>query len=207
MADLERFLIDVRDHQMQVIHVNGIHRHLRFRKPGRSEYWFDLVTWPGALCINGDCGTYVFARIEDMFQFFRTEPGGINPSYWSEKCVAACVTDGIRKFDPDGFTRRVVQRFRDHWRDGDRHERRLCFTELRNDVLDYVDETSEDANFGLLASFKFGDFQFDDYYEIRAQKYTFRFIWCLRAIVWGIQRYDDYSAEQARLLGVETAHG
>lgn len=69
----ERFLKDVAKHEMTVIRDDGINRHLRFKNPNDSSYWFDLITWPGTLCIDGDCGTYVFKRTPDMFQFFRTD--------------------------------------------------------------------------------------------------------------------------------------
>lgn len=76
---------DTKDHKMEVVRDDGLYRHLKFRgKDGIC--WFDLVTWPHVLTIHGDCGTFVFTRIEDMFQFFRGPT--INPSYWSEKVVA-----------------------------------------------------------------------------------------------------------------------
>jgi len=69
----ERFKRDTKDHEMTVLHEDGLYRHLRFRKPagGYSEYWFDLVTWPGVLVIRGDMETFAFSRTEDMLAFFR----------------------------------------------------------------------------------------------------------------------------------------
>ena len=67
-----RFLGDVDWHVMTVLRDDGVHRHIRLKRPDSGSYWFDLITWPGTLCIDGDCGTYVFRRLEDMFQFFRT---------------------------------------------------------------------------------------------------------------------------------------
>lgn len=194
MADQERFLRDVAGHEMEILRVDGVHRHLRFRKPGDSSFWFDLVTWPGALCIHGDCGSYVFSRLPDMFEFFRSSDGRINAPYWAEKCVAACTSDGIQEFDQKKFTSEVVGRFREGWRDRDRTTRREAFAALRNDVLDGV-EGEADA-MGLLSSFVFVGWRFEDYWELNAKKYTFRFLWCLRAIVWGIQKFDEHLARQ-----------
>lgn len=88
-----RFAAETAQHQMTVLRDDGLYRHVRFMhvapnpetgKPERSSfYWFDLLTWPGCLTINGDCGTYTFSRIEDMFEFFRGSR--INPMYWAEK--------------------------------------------------------------------------------------------------------------------------
>lgn len=92
MSDLEkqlaeRFAKDTANHVMTVLHDDGLYRHLRFRDPGSSFYWFDIVTWPGSLAIRGDCGGFMFSRTDDMFEFFRRNGNsrGINPGYWSEK--------------------------------------------------------------------------------------------------------------------------
>jgi hypothetical protein len=89
----ERFAADVRGHKLTVLHEDGLYRHLRFQKPGTHFYWFDLITWPGCLAINGDMEGYTFSRVEDMFTFFRASSGWnsktINPQYWAEKLRAA----------------------------------------------------------------------------------------------------------------------
>ena len=69
----EQFLRDVAEHTMTVIREDGVSRHIRFAKPGTSCMHFDLITWPGYLCYTGDMGTYVFQRLTDMFEFFRTD--------------------------------------------------------------------------------------------------------------------------------------
>ncbi|UUZ75464.1 hypothetical protein LP414_27500 [Polaromonas sp. P1(28)-13] len=116
----ERLLKDVEKHTMTVIRADGVNRHLRFRQPDTSSYWFDLITWPGALCINGDCGTYVFSRTQDMFEFFRTDANyahkkgfrlGINPGYWGEKLTAISAQGGYQKFSEDKFTAAIKDYF------------------------------------------------------------------------------------------------
>ena len=69
----ELFLRDVQQHQIQVIRHDGVNRHIRFKRPGSMSYYFDLITWPGHLCYTGDMGTYVFRRMDDMFEFFRDD--------------------------------------------------------------------------------------------------------------------------------------
>jgi hypothetical protein len=89
----------VRDHQMEILHHEGLYRHVRFKRPDSTTYWFDLVTWPGYLAINGDLVSgYTFTRTRDMFSFFASGPG-INPQYWAEKIT--CPTIELRKFDED----------------------------------------------------------------------------------------------------------
>ena len=101
------FLSDVAEHRMEVLRDDGVYRHLRFKKPRSCDMQFELLTYPGALCYSGDMGSYVFERLPDMFEFFRTglrDPGrlAVNLSYWSEKIVAAD-RDGVRKYSAKLF--------------------------------------------------------------------------------------------------------
>lgn len=84
---LERFRESTKDHKMTVLLDNDIHRHLQFTKDGSgsSHYRFDLVTWGGFLTVCGDMGTYTFSRVWDMFTFFRSPEGRIDPKYYAEK--------------------------------------------------------------------------------------------------------------------------
>lgn len=60
----EQFLVHVREHEIKVIRDDGLHRHLRFKKQNTSNQYFDLITWPGTICIHGDMGTFVFSRVD-----------------------------------------------------------------------------------------------------------------------------------------------
>jgi len=108
-----RFAADVAKHRMLINHDHGLYRHLQFRVPDTGMYWFDLLTWPGALCVNGDMGTFVFARLDDMFEFFRG-PGDINASYWAEKVRAG---SGVKAYSSDLFVKKVRDYVTDHLRD------------------------------------------------------------------------------------------
>lgn len=133
----ELFLKYTVDHSMEILRDNGCARHLKFSNSGSSVYGFDLITWPGYLCIAGDCGTYIFARNQDMFEFFRMSDDdfnhfleknkglSINPKNWSE-ILKSISTVGYKEIDAGG-----------------------------------------------------------------TENFKFHYIWCLYAIVWGIQKYDE----------------
>jgi hypothetical protein len=88
---IESFKKKVQSHTMEIIKDDGVYRHIRFRNPEYFAYHFDLITWPGHLCITGDMGSLTFCRLYDMFDFFDySDSSGfkINPSYWFEKLTA-----------------------------------------------------------------------------------------------------------------------
>lgn len=188
----ERFAADVHAHQMTVVRDDGVDRHLRFRSPKGSSYWFDVITWPGTLCIDGDCGTYVFRRTTDMFEFFRSAGDRINPAYWAEKCVSAS-RDYIKSFEWETFERHV-RAYMDE----------VCENDVaidwaaavRQEVIEQLSHTELDE-FGAVAfirDFEHDGFHFTDW-EADCREYTFHFIWCLRAIVWAIQQWDEHTVQ------------
>ena len=112
----ERFLNDVKDHTLTILQDDGNNRHLRFRREGRSVYYIDIITWDGRLCIESDCGAFVFARIPDMFEFFRredkkTEGLYINTGYWGEKLTSISTHGGYKEFSPEVFEKRIEEFF------------------------------------------------------------------------------------------------
>lgn len=210
----DRFLKDVSGHEMTIIRDADGSRHLRFRKPrpAGSEYWFDLITWPGALCIDGDMGTYVFKRLDDMFEFFRTDREYavrkdlklyINKSYWSEKLVAPPPNDA-EEFDAEKF-RQCVKEAYDQWvtdnqpDDDDSEELKTDFSEkktalwgeLESEVISSADDGAIRAHDAAM-DFRFEDeFDLSDSWEWRCRQFRFHFVWCCYAIAWGIQKYDE----------------
>src|ERR1022692_1751902 len=102
----ETFSKDVAEHEMKTIRDDGLYRHLVFAKPGSYCMHFEVVTFPGYLCYVGDMGSFVFSRIEDMFEFFRGK--SINPDYWSEKLLATDRGDGHTEWSADKF-RSVIE--------------------------------------------------------------------------------------------------
>ena len=191
----EVFLKDVARHAMNVQLDSGLHRHLRFQELQNWNHWFELVTWPGNLCIRGDMGTWVFSRVDDMFKFFRNNGElKINPSYWSEKIengVSGGSTES-KEFSPDVFREEVMGSL-DGW-DLSPEDLKEVTEALEDEVF-----TDEDGSYGQsehyrkLYEFDHKGVQFDC--EIpQGLQYRFHFLWCLYAIVWGIQQYDALRA-------------
>ncbi|WP_116791376.1 hypothetical protein [Achromobacter dolens] len=216
------FLRDVTDHVMEVHHDEGVYRHIRFRKPGTMCMHFDLITWPGYLCYTGDMGTYVFTRLVDMFEFFRTDRSyasragrrlAVNLSYWSEKLEAV---DGSRRggsaeeFDAARF-RKVVNEYRLDWIRGDartllsKDERRELWEAVASDVLDRADD-GEQVAFQAANDFDWKPsrypawtrrrWRFEDFWDHSFTDYTHRFRWCCFALAWGIEQYDLQTARK-----------
>lgn len=185
----ERFPQQVADHQMHVKHDDGIYRHLQFKQPNTSNRYFNITTWPGYLCISGDMGCYVFARLDDMFEFFR-EGRGINPGYWSEKIQADEKHSGHREFSEALFRQNIVSDFRAAYPQG--AERRLEHWSLLREMLEWEPPHSVDSAITAAMTWRDADGEkpFHDFYEHRLEDYTFHFLWCCHAIKWAIQQYD-----------------
>ena len=218
----ERFLMDVGSHVMEVLRDDGVYRHIRFKKPGTGCMHFDLVTWPGYLAYSGDMGCYVFSRLDDMFEFFRTDRRyssgrlGINLGYWSEKLQAV---DGNRdhasakEFSEDKF-KRVINEYRLEWVRKAAREHLLSRDE-RRELWEAVDkgvpvETGGDAAIAAACAFSWpppwqtvsgahsnARWQFEDLWEHDFTNYTFHFVWCCYALAWGIKTYDEAKEKEA----------
>lgn len=200
----DRFLKYVADHVINIIRDDGTDRHIRFRKPGTICYGFDLITWPDHLCISGDCGTYVFRRIEDMFGFFRyTEeykkhyPNRklfINRGYWEEKVLAMDKNGKIKEFSRDVFNSNVTEWFRNWCHDYP--EKRQDFKEIWRELKERVmsPENPYDGHNSAM-DFDHLGFRMQDFWECDNEEYNFSFEWCLYAIVWGISLYDKQKME------------
>lgn len=218
----DQFLRDVGEHCMTVLRDDGIERHLRFRKPGTGCYGFDLLTFPGHLLITGDCGSYLFRRLEDMFEFFRTDrkPADelhINPQYWSEKLLATDCSGSrggaAKEFSKEKFEASIKRWFDEHFEEEIREDvnpdeetsshnsasialrkarRDETWSEIVSSVLRCSD--NEHEALGAAMDFEHLGFRFQDFYEVDNRDYTFHFIWCAYAIAWGIKRYDEAKA-------------
>ncbi len=201
-----RFNKDTADHAMTIFHDDGIYRHLRFRDPKTTSYYFDLVTWPGHLAITGDMGSNLFCRTEDMFKFFRTDRGhgtDINPGYWNEKLQCDGERDGTKEFDEDAFTR-VINEYRIEWMRQmkeskfSKEDRRELWQGVEYEVMDAIGNYGENA---VTKAFEFSKkyngvtYQFDDLFEHSFKKFTFHYIWRCRAIACGIKMYDEHKAK------------
>jgi hypothetical protein len=191
----EQFLNDVSNHVMTIVRDDGVHRHLHFAKPGSGDMHFDIVTYPGYLVYSGDMGCYVFSRLRDMFEFFRTRPRDeperlfINLSYWAEKLEATDKPDGHLEYSADLLRERVTEILDDIEAD----------QELRDEVEEYVLAYADDGEVrarDALDQFEHnGRRVFTDTWEWDLTEYTFRFVWCCYALAWAIKQYDAVKAK------------
>jgi len=182
----ERFTRETEHHKLEVLHDDGLYRHLKFKQPGNSAYWFDLITVPGALIFQGDGDSYVFRRIQDMFEFFRGPVGRINPVYWSEK-----LTDGrarVKVYQQELFEQLVKELFVESVKSGD-WPRGLGMA-VREEILDNWEIGDENGAHRALANFEFNGFHFADTYELDFRDFDWWFLWACHAIVFGIAQYD-----------------
>lgn len=216
----EFFLRDVEKHKMTVLHDDGVYRHLRFSS-GSFNQQFDIVTYPWHLVISGDMSCYVFNRLEDMFDFFRTRPKGenglhINTGYWGEKLEAVARHTGYHKYNPE-FARENVKKRVDEW-----IEETELSKEDADDLREHLDEEI-DYDSGMHEAYRtisgfshkvgeeswlsldrrsrlsddppdFKTFYFPDIYEWQWEDYTYHYVWCCYAITWGIKKYDESKA-------------
>jgi hypothetical protein len=205
----ERFLKDVATHEMTILKEDGIYRHVRFKRPDSSSYRFDLITWPGFLCYCGDMGTYVFSRLQDMFEFFRTDRHCnkksqlyINPGYWSEKVQSdSRYGNGTECFSEDLFKEALRHDFDaffecqepdDDASDKEKAEfvdrKEKLWIEVEDQILS-VDSLEHE---GLRAALDFDSdgLQFVDFWDHNFKEHSFHFMWCCYAMAWGIAAYD-----------------
>jgi len=199
------FLHDVTEHTMEIRQDTEEYRHLTFSKNGSSSYKFHLTTWPGYLCISGDMGCYVFSRLRDMFEFFRTDwveadlYKSINPDYWAEKVQAGNLR-GITTFNKEDWRKAIFeythQWMRDHYHNTTRMERRRLMEEIENQIFFDYDDGNEQVlmhnviGFSSKVTYQL-TFEFQDFWENTFQEYTYEYLWCCYAIAWGINVYDE----------------
>lgn len=190
---VNHFNKDTEDHVMLTLHDDGLYRHLRFKSPGTGFYWFDLITWPGNLTINGDMGTYTFARTEDMFTFFT---GYINTHYWAEKLRGTSRSEQKQQ-SPGLFKQWLIEDFWETSRDLDTESTRLWWEAIREEILDrhsFVNTENRDECIEALRDLDRYDGVPDDHYtdcwEADWSNYSWHLEYCLAAIVTGIRTYQ-----------------
>lgn len=212
-----RFEKDVASHEMTVQLAQGLHRHLTFKQPNTYHAHFHITTWPGYLCISGDMGCFVFARLRDMFEFFRGTQ--INPGYWSEKLQADEKNSGHRAFSLDLYQAALKSDFEGWTFDAD--DDNESYSEDGSEELQKRPEDARKRAWEAIAD----DFdgilhaeskehavrqaldwespiskqRFTDFWEHNLEDYTFQFFWCCHAIQWAIARFDEASTAPAQI--------
>lgn len=198
LCDEAEFLRTVAQHEMIVKYDDGLYRHLRFRSPGTSVAAFEVVTWPGRLTIAGDMGCFVFSRVADMFQFFRTakQQGAleIDPSYWAQKCEAVDKGSSgqMKEYSAAKFQAIIAAQMRENeysdevWRD------------IEQKVLSVAEDGAHEA---IQAATDYEQDQvgrcFEWAWEADPYVYTYRFLWACYALVWAIRKYDTAKPAQS----------
>jgi len=186
----ENFIKDTADHTMEILNDDGLYRHLSFSDNGSSIYRYYLITWPGYLCFTGDCGTFVFRRLKDMFEFFRGD--GINPGYWAEKAESHDRHNGCREYSEEAF-KKEVKAWTDNWEFESDEQKEEVLQQVEDEVLSCGDDQTMAFDAAYNFKSEYGH-EFDDFFEADLTDYTYRYIWCLRAIVHGIKEYDKVKA-------------
>lgn len=194
-----RFERDTADHAMTVLHDDGLYRHLRFQrqvwrpplaKPLRSStYWFELITVPGSLTFRGDGESFVFARLTDMFEFFRGSAyGGPNLGYWAEKVTSA--PGATERFSEEMFVRTMREHYVELIRAGDvpPGTSRALLARAEDYDLSYEVNARD-----FIDTFQHEGFRFHDTWDWDFQDYDWWFVWACHAIMWGIEQYDTAS--------------
>ncbi len=188
----EHFERDTAEHEMTVLHDDGLYRHLRFATPGSFMYGYDLITWPGHLAINGDIDSgYTFARREDMTLFFASGPD-INPDYWAEKITNSAARAGTRVYSEDRFHAAVEQAFENSALEED-PEREAQIRAAWAEHIEFKDLNCEDVAHIALRDFDAEGFQFYDWWEWDLRAWDYHFLLCCFAIRAGVEKYRALS--------------
>lgn len=228
---LDRFIREISRHELQVLHDDGVYRHIRGKRPGTFCMHFDIVTFPGCLAYTGDMGSFTFSRLHDMFVFFRGRRpgsvGSINPSYWAEKleatdCNGENCRHGAAEWSDDRFKEVILELFEDHFEhrleclddDASEEERRSleamkagARVEIENEI--FMHDDLEHEGFREAMNFKHEDsgLEFPDLWEHRFTEYSLRFLWCCYAITWAIAKYDMRPASPASITWPRDSEG
>jgi hypothetical protein len=199
-----RFAEETAEHEMTILHADGLHRHVAFRNPKRAwNLWFDLITVPGALIFQGDGDSYVFQRDTDMFEFFRTSAYKGRPElhYWAEKLTSG--RGSVKSYRQERLAENVTRAVAEYYED----------TTVPAGLMDQVrkhvlDKLCGDQSLDLRVVDRFSfykneddrydfdvqpDFVFQDAWEWSIRDYDWWFEWACQAIVWGIAQYDAHT--------------
>lgn len=183
----ESFLSEVTEHEMTVLHDDGLYRHLRFAAPGTGMWSFNIISWPGHLATSGDIADgFMFSRSPDMFDFFEhgQADGWINASYWAEK-----MPHHIKRqsFSSDLFNETITEDWEDRKGEYTDAEQAVIWERIESELIGQM-EYVEEAHEGL-SDFNESGFTYSDTWEWNFNDYDYHFLLTLHAILWGIKKY------------------
>ncbi|MFD7661314.1 hypothetical protein [Streptomyces sp. NPDC059788] len=186
-----RFARDTARHEMTVLHDDSLYRHLRVAPEESSLFWWDLITWPYNLVVNGSHGSFHFCLVgedtKDMFVLFRDSRAGgsINPDYWEEKLRAG----KAKGWSAGKFRSWLVE-------EAAALEARYPGTveAVGRQILnsDEHDIQYEETARYACHQFRHGDvtLRFPDEWDLSFEEFDWQYLWQCHAIVSGIARYD-----------------
>lgn len=189
---LDQFVEDVSEHQLTIMRDAGVYRHLLCRNPKFDKmYAFEIITSPNLLLFHGDCGTFVFSRLHDMFQFFRSDcvRSDLPLGYWSEKIEAAPAGIDVMMYS-QRLAEDSVQAVFDTWAQSQSlqgSDLEHAQQELDDQILIHCD--SLDALFDCIGTELECGYTFD-IVDVNYRTLHPAVIWCMYAIVWAIRQYD-----------------
>jgi hypothetical protein len=178
-----RFERDTAEHEMTIIHDDGLFRVVQFAKPGTFQYAYTLTTWHGYLCISGDMGTTVFSRLPDMFEFFTAHT--INPDYWHQKVVAGHET---QQYNSALALDYIDEQVKSWCEELEPEEAAALRSYVENYFIGALD-TEEELHQALNAFEHPNGHRFYDTWEWDLRDYAYRFLWQLHAIRTGVEKY------------------
>jgi hypothetical protein len=192
----ERFARETAEHAMAILHDDALYRHVRFMGSKDSAYWYDLITVPGSLIFRGDGESFVFARLKDMFEFFRSNPDRathrISPDYWAEKLTSS--RDAVKVYSREKLDQHVAENLEgaeEHWPGV------TAAWGAETDGGFYYDLDYEASAREALRDFEYRSksrrepFRFSDTWEWDLRDFDWWYLWACHAIVTGIARYDQ----------------
>jgi len=194
---MAQFLKDTKKHLLTIKQDEGLYRHLLLSNPESSACWYGIVTWPGCLCIYGDMGTYVFARLQDMFQFHRGNGFEcIDRRYWAEKLEATNKSSGHTEFSSEAFKEALDTYYEEWTQDDPEDDAEINDPVVRKAVREELDDLVARAENEYQAHELARDFESSSGHELRdfwehdLTRYTHHFTWCCFAIRKAIEVYD-----------------
>jgi len=133
--------------------------------PGSGNMLYEILTFPQYLVYVGDMGSYTFSRVEDRFS-------------------------KSKEFDERTLTETLKQLLDNHFEfAGNKIDKPAIWADIESKVLNCMDDGEYRVR-EAMDSFESHGFDLSDHYEMNFQDYTYKFIWCLYAIVYAIQQYD-----------------
>lgn len=200
----EQFLESIKNHRVNIVRDDGIHRHIVMSKGG-SDMRYEIITCPWFLFYCGDMGAFTFRRLEDNFVFFRSRSNElvINPGYWHEKLEAVDRCNGSLVYSSNLFREAVKSHFEAYFEVDtiESETKAAIWARIEEEVLPYAEEHEAYA-FSAVDNFRYLGkkprpgvegpvlFEFVDFWEANLKEYTYLYIWCLYAIVHAIMEYD-----------------